>query len=205
MHCAQTNLEEPRLILWHIGKLLAPWRREARWNCKMVWQFWGQACCGTTGTVELFVTLEKSYPKREASIIWNNLPSLSGFDLSVIWSRSIFLISKFFVPSDKLPGQGISAQWDWCSCHFYCHLQHKWAAMPISLSRCWRLPPNEALGGSTRRLVPAEGPHSFQHLQPGAGVPAVRMTDLRGLCWVKQKLEMHWLAHCRLQRVVFFD
>lgn len=61
------------------------------------------------------------------------------------------------MPNDKLPGQGISAHWDWSSCHFYCHLQHKWAAMPISLNSCWHLPPKGALGESTSRLTPAEG------------------------------------------------
>lgn len=108
------------------------------------------------------------------------------------------------MPNDKLPGQGISAHWDWCSCHFYCHLQHKWAPMPISLSSCWHLPPKGTLGESTSRLTPAEGLHSFQHLQSGAGVPAVRMTDLRGLSWIKQKLEVHCMAHFGLQKVVFF-
>lgn len=112
------------------------------------------------------------------------LPSLCRFDLTVIWGGSIFLVLKF-LPNDKLPGQGISAQWDWCSCHFYCYLQHKQTEMPISLSSCWRLPPNGTLGAPTSGLV-----HSFQHLQPGAGMPAVRgwpisedCPGLRGRCF----------------------
>lgn len=81
------------------------------------------------------------------------LPSLSRLDLTVIWGGSIFLGLKF-LPNDKLPGRGTSSQWDWCSCQFYCHLQHKWTAMPTSLSSCWRQTPNVSLEGTHQQTGP---------------------------------------------------
>lgn len=74
-HCVRTNSQEPRLVLWHTGKLSSPWGREVRWNWKTRCGSFGgrqRACSLSTGTVKVFVTPEKSWPKRETPIIWNN-------------------------------------------------------------------------------------------------------------------------------------
>lgn len=68
----------------------------------------------------------------------------------------------------------------------------------------------QAAAGASHQMCLWRGPtsrraHSFQHLQPGAGVPAIGTADLRGPSWITQKLEMLSVALCRLHSLVFVD